>query len=133
MTSKFPNRLNFDSNNNLIDNANNREILAKQPLKTEKYNPEGKSSSEFSAEEIINKFINYDGIGTFDFKDIDPKTNRKWYRYLKLIDDDYHFRSGGFIIENNTKDRYFVFLNPFRKGKMAACRCEKKFTLYHYP
>lgn len=113
--SKFPDRLEFEDDGNgnktLIDNTHNKNILNKEPLKT-KYNPQGKKSSEFTDNEIIEKFLNFEELGAFEFKDIDPSDEKRWYRVLKIIDNEFKYRSGGFIIFNNTDERYLVFKNP---------------------
>ena len=113
--AKFPDRLEYKDDGNgkktLIDNTHNKNILKKKPLKT-KYNPEGKTASEFTNEEIIEKFLNYEELFSFDYKHIDPSTEKRWYRVLLLVDDEYKYRAGGFIIFNDPDERYFIFKNP---------------------
>lgn len=105
----LPNRLKYVKNGERFDkrySKNNGNILTAIPIPTE-YNPEGKSASQFTKKEIINKFINYAEV-----KDLSTATHSgSWCRVLKKVDNQWEYRAGGFFIHNNPIDKYIVLVN----------------------
>lgn len=87
----------------LDDTINNTRILSRLPSN-------GIFANEYTINQIVARLQGYDFIDPDNYSTLQTQKGG-WCRLLKRTDNGYEFRTGGFILKNDTVEEFIVFVN----------------------